>query len=292
MNTIASSVADDILNRSRGAEELAKLERAARITLEAVLALCIVAIVHATSSSFLVHYSPLLFVCAPFALALLEASYDQHLSFARRARRASLRLCAGGTAIIGLELIELQEECPRYWRLALRLRGLELTTVDAYYAPKRPEGRARLQELYAHSAFFSARILRHHSRVMTCLALSVLLIALAVVLVTTVAPLSPQAEPNTILDIVYSVVLGVVAARMWHAARGAGHKERRVDGICRGLLQANLTDEQLERLIDEYDIERAQGSLPSTALYKKLRRQLSADWATLQAGAVEGAKEA
>jgi hypothetical protein len=225
---------------------------------------------------------PLLIVGLTFGGTGLRAFSSSANGFAQRCRRISLRaFCAGRD--VDLRTVEhLDDDAPAFVDFASR-KLLE-RSVQGYCEPTTPPGAARQAELYAHSAFFTWRLLRLQAWLLFAIAAIVLLVC--GVLIYSLAGLpNVEIDRHAALEAVCTVVLMVICLKAFEAGWESFTSYREIRSIESALLD-RPGGEALKDLTDSYDIERAAGASPMTFLYECCRRRLSAKWTERRKGFV------
>lgn len=264
---------DDAHQLFRGAAELTK-----RVRQGATCAELVAAVVAAWSSALA---QPLWGGWASLAMAVLMMLavalriFARHThSYSERCRRVSVRSYALGVPIgAGTHSGLVSDAPPMARRLA---SSLPATDLDAYYEPLADAGDARLREIYAHSSFYSWRLLRVSG--WTRLSAGVVFALVGAFIVFGLAlPSSTVATADKVLDIVCSIVFVSLAARALETASEALMAAVEARAVADSLLKTRDED-QVQELINHYDMERAAGSSVSTLAYKMLRDRLQAEW--------------
>ena len=259
----------------RGAAEAAKLMRATALCLElAAAGLSSAALLGAGSG--LEVAQPLVAFLLVIVAASLRFAGSQGQAFASRCRRASAAAYATGTDIGGKTLVDLEADAPFLSEgLSRRLPDQRL---GEYYAARAATTAGRLQEIYAHSALFTWRLLRASGWVSSLLA-AVLLLGAIVIFYLIGALAQPTEVALTALD----VLCGLVLARLWVAT---------LEGAVRYLTAAAEIRRVWDRLMEagseatdrvrdltiEYDVLRAAQPPVPTLAYRLWRGSASAAW--------------
>ena len=257
----------------RGAAELSKSLRAIALTTEVVAAFIAAwrAFNPQMEWSGWASLWLALFVVAGFALRV-RASYVY--AFAEKCRRIATTAYACGRQVSSVVRTSLSADEPV---LSKRFaRRLPTQTLDDYYEPTTPTGNERLREIYAHSAFYSWRLL--HVCFHMYFWVSVVLAGLGAIAIYSIAA-SPtdMAAASRILDVVCSIVFAFLVARALAACLSAWCSSRE----CRRIadeLAGSITDERLREVIANYDIERSTGPAAPTAVYLRCREGLQSAW--------------
>lgn len=203
---------------------------------------------------------------------LLHIWSGQTHGFSERCRRVSARGYAIGRELGASQHSELLAHAPPFTAAP----KLPAATIDEYYEPTKPQGPPRLREIYAHSSFYSWRLLRREARLLLVLGL-VLAIVGGVVVYGLALSSSPDLPVARILDIVCTLVLTVLAAKALMAAAAAHIAARGAKTVADGLLHTK-NQELVEELIETYNVDRASGPSISTLNYKRARSALQAEW--------------
>lgn len=212
-----------------------------------------------------------LLVVAGFVLRV-RAGYVY--AFAEKCRRIASAAYACGRQVSSIVRTSLSADEPL---LAKRFaRRLPTQTLDDYYEPTTPAGNERLREIYAHSAFYSWRLL--HVCFHVFFGASVALAGLGGIVIYSMAT-SPTdvTTASRVLDVVCSIVFAFLVARTSAACLSAWCSSRE----CRSIadeLAGSITSERLRDVIVNYDIERSTGPSVPTAVYLRCREGLQSAW--------------
>jgi len=206
---------------------------------------------------------------------VLRAYSGQSDSFAQRCRKTALRAFALGKDVDAITEALLDDETPPL--IGLLAKWLPAKSLDDYYEPVSPPGIARLRELYAHSAFYTWRLLRIFAVLTGLVGVAVFvgsgIFIYALAMNTTIAATSRQA----VLETISTVVLLVFSIRALETAWKAVVSYRSVHQIENELLKKPEGQSLLD-LVDSYDMERAAGPNPPTTLYVLRRGTLQQKW--------------
>ncbi|MDH5491308.1 MAG: hypothetical protein OEY14_05090 [Myxococcales bacterium] len=260
----------------RGAAEAAKLMRATALCLDLAAAGLSSAALLGAGSDRLEVAQPLVALLLVVIAASLRLAGSQGQAFASRCRRVSAAAYAAGIDFGGKTLVDLEADAPF---LSERLsRRLPDQRLDEYYAARAATTEERLQEIYAHSALFTWRLLRASGWVSSLLA-AVLLLG-AIVIFYMIGALAQATEVAlTALD----VLCGLVLARLWVGT---------LEGAVRYLTAAAEVRRVWDRLMEagseatdrvrdltiEYDILRASQPPVPTLAYRLWRGRATAAW--------------
>jgi hypothetical protein len=259
----------------RGSAEISKWIRAAAPLAElcaAALALHAIYLIDSTLAAWRPITAFLLLVTAASARAY-GAKVER---FAEECRRVSARAFAIGSDIPIGQCSAFRSDAPMFARyLAQRLPA---STLESYYEPTCGVGPDRLREVYAHSAFFTWRLLRTSAIVH---GIGSLLLVLSTVLLMYALVTSDLPRPVRLraLDALFSVALGVAALRLVGASIRCAFSARGTRLIADALIGHPLPGGQLlDHLTRCYDFERMGAPQAPTILYKTMRARLSNDW--------------
>lgn len=201
-------------------------------------------------------------------------------SFAERCRRVAIRAYALGVDISTAVSISLIGDAPV---LSERLSSkLPTQSLDDYYEGAAPEGVQRTRELYAHSAFYSWRLLRACWR--SYLVGTLLFAAIGFFIIYLLA--ADTHDPTVrgrILDLVCSVVFVFLTAKAAVVTVDAKQSADECRRVFEGLVSQSAADSPNDLAID-YDIERASGIKIPTFLYKISRDSLQKEWHDIRSG--------
>jgi hypothetical protein len=265
----------------RGAAEVSKAARLVAFLFELVAVAIALEGIFSENSSIKA-WRPLLAFGLTFASWLLR-EYASHASnFADQCRRAAMRAYATESVIARSRSSEFRSDAPLFAAKLAKL--LPAKTLNDYYEPKFPPGEDRLRELYAHSAFYTWRILRVSASFYS-LASAALFVTAVVVLYQLVID-GPLTDPDVstvarhqVLEALFSIVLGIVGLRglavSLASILGTIAMRKVADALIRTPLPAAA---DLDEWTESYDFERAGAPSPPTALYWLMRDKLAADW--------------
>lgn len=260
----------------RGAGEVSKWLRVAALSGEIAAAGIALHAILLKGSDVAIARPLLAFGLALGTWALRE--YATHVDqFAERCRRISIRAYANGDSVSPGRCSTLRSAAP-VGATALALR-LPATALEDYYEPSMPVGEERLRELYAHSSFYTWRLLRATAWLYGIGAGAVFGIALVVLYQLAASDTPPLPRPLA-LEAIFSVLLAVLGLRglslMAACAFGASGAKKVAEGLIADPLP---TGPRLLELADAYDFERMGAPSPPTILYKMNRDRLAEDWA-------------
>ena len=194
--------------------------------------------------------------------------------FAQRCRRISIQAFCKGHAVDPVTVSFLDDDAPPFVEKATS--HLRAKSMLEYYDPTTPAGPLRTAELYAHSAFFTWRLLRMQAWIAFTVAAAVT-IACYVVTYHLAAASGTTTDRRAILEAISTIVLLTVAARGFEASWAAFTSCREIRSIEKEMLKTPW-GEGLEDLVDSYDIERSAGPSTSGVLYQWRCDTLAADW--------------
>jgi hypothetical protein len=201
-----------------------------------------------------------------------------------------------------------------YSKLPDTLRYLEPNClVFNYYGPMSSlpaKGPLRLRRLVSYSTYFTWKLSEFKSKYlkMFLVVLSILISAFVLLAYskatavgvpqnsTTTQPVTtassspsaltannPEKERYTNLvffvEFFYGLLIGELCIRLYKSHQSAGGTAKECERIANRLLEAkNPTDEQLQSIVFEYDIERIVGSEPSLLMYAWHKDEVEEDW--------------
>jgi hypothetical protein len=194
--------------------------------------------------------------------------------FAQRCRRISIKAFCMGREVSPVIVSFLDDEAPPFVEMATS--HLRAKSMLEYYDPTTPVGPLRMAELYAHSAFFTWRLLRMQAWITVTVA-AALTVACAFVTYHLAAVSGTTSDRRGILEAISTIVLLTVAAKGFEASWAAYTSCREIRSIENEILKTPQ-GEGLEDLVDSYDIERAAGPSTSGVLYHWRCRTLAAKW--------------
>lgn len=217
---------------------------------------------------------PLLLLTFAALGSFLRAYSSAANSFAQRCRRISLRAFCNGNEVDTRTVSYLDDDSPPFVEAALQI--LTTKTLDEYYEPTTPPGPAREAELYAHSAFFTWRLLRAQSILLLILGLSILA-GCGLMVYQLAASLQLSLDRHSLLESICTIILLAFSMRSLEASWDAHTSSNATRSIENALLELP-SGTLLRDLTDSYDLERAAGANPMTLIYRALANHLSAKW--------------
>lgn len=264
-------LAERVHTRFRGASELSKLARLLALVVDCIAAtLACLGIFGALKSPWV----PLLiFILAVVSVAIRSFSATVR-SFAHRCRRSSLRAFCSDADVDRITESNTAVDAPigADW-FAKRTPAQNLTE---YYEPVCPPGEQRLRELYAHSAFYTWRLLRIYSRVASVWGVLVFALSFFVIYGLATNPPAPDTR-DSVLEALCTVILVLLCIRAIETAVAANSSSNEARQIEEGLLK-KPSGQALAEIADAYDIERAAGPDVPTSLYRAMRNGLQRQW--------------
>jgi hypothetical protein len=155
-------------------------------------------------------------------------------------------------------------------------KRLPAATLEDYYEPTKPIGTPMLQEIYAHSSFYSWRLLR--STGVLFLVSGTLIAIFGAVGIYGLAVAPPSASTaGRLLDVVCSLVFVTLAAKAIDsgiaALVGASSSRKVADELI-----ATADAERIAELTSLYDMDRDSGPLVPTLIYSWSRDSLQKEW--------------
>lgn len=207
------------------------------------------------------------------ATALRIWSRGTH-SYSERCRRVAARAFAQGRDVGAAVQSGLVADAPMLTRRLAQT--LAAGTLKEYYEPTKPPGAARLQEMYAHSSFYSWRLLRVSGSIFLTVGLAVAI--LGVVIIYGLAVEQPAATTaGRVLDVVCSLVFVTLSAKAVDAGIAALVASRDARAVADSLIGTS-DDEQISELASQYDMDRNGGPLVPTPIYRLWRTPLQKEW--------------
>lgn len=195
-------------------------------------------------------------------------------SYSERCRRVSARAFAQGRDVGAAVQSGLVADAPM---LTQRLaKKLPAGTLEAYYEPTKPPGAARLQEMYAHSSFYSWRLLRASGALFLAVGVAVAIVG-AVVIYGLAVEQPPATTAGRVLDVVCSLVFVALSAKAVDTGIAALVASRDARGVADSLIGTS-DDEQILELASLYDMDRNGGPLVPTPVYRLRRTTLQKEW--------------
>ncbi len=194
--------------------------------------------------------------------------------FSERCRRVSARAFAAGQEIGAAVLSGLVADAPVF--AEARSKKLPAGTLEDYYEPTKPTGTPRLQESYAHSSFYSWRLLRSTGALFLVSGTLIAIIGAVVIYGLAVAPPSATTA-GRVLDVVCSLVFVALSAKAIDAGIAALVGARDSRGVADELI-ATADSERIAELTSLYDMDRNSGPLVPTLIYSLSRDSLQKEW--------------
>jgi hypothetical protein len=196
------------------------------------------------------------------------------LSFAEQCRRVASKAYAMGVDVPSSQCSNIDAEAPK---LALgRASKLVVQNLDEYYEATKAVGCDRLQELCAHSSFYSWQLLGRTAQLYTILAVFLFLVG-GLVIYAFASIEVEQSLATRVLDVVCSVVFVV----FWLKAMDACIAAWASSSACKKIAEKILEESDfssVEQLVQEYDIERSGGPTIPTFIYMDARDELQLKW--------------
>lgn len=200
-------------------------------------------------------------------------------SYSERCRRVSARAFAQGNEVGAAVLSGLVADAPMFaQRLAEKLPA---GTLEDYYEPTKPCGVPRIQEIYAHSSFYSWRLLRSTGMLLLSVGVVVAIIGAVVIYGLAVEPPS-LTTAGRVLDVVCSLVFVALSAKAVDAGVAALVAARESRSVADGLIET-ADAERIAELASLYDMDRSAGPLVPTLVYRVSRATLQTEWHTRRA---------
>lgn len=216
-----------------------------------------------------------LFILGSAVLSSALRSYANNIrSYSQRARRTSLRAFCLEIEIDPLTASNFSIESPvlAEWFAS----KLPAQSMNDYYEPVSPKGEIRLRELYAHSAFYTWRLLRISSFLAFIWSSIVFVGSFVVIYYLADAPRNIETTKG-ILESLSTVALVILCVRGVEYATTANLSAKEVRSIEESL-QKKPHGRSLIELADSYEIERASGPDVPTIIYYFLRNKLQKQW--------------
>ncbi|NOY92979.1 MAG: hypothetical protein GXP55_17485 [Deltaproteobacteria bacterium] len=257
----------------RGAAEVTKRLRQLALALE--LAAAVIAAWSGLSGAVLWGgWASLVMLLLMFLAMSLRAWSRSTHNYSERCRRLSITAFAYGDEIGAAVLSGLVVDAPPFAEsFAARLPA---KTLDEYYEPTAAAGRWRLQELYAHSSFYSWRLLNRAGWLF--LSVGVLVALGGVIVIYGMAlPSADSSMAGRFLDFVCSLVFVVLAFKAFDAAADAFVASRGARGVA-DVLVATRDSDRAEEQAAHYDMERVSGPTVPTRIYEMSRKRLQQEW--------------
>lgn len=264
-------LAEKIHARFRGASELVKVTRGLALLIDAGAAtLACLSIFGVYKSAWV----PLVLLFAAIASVACKSWASSVRGYAQRCRRLSLRAFCLDEDVDRVTESNTEVDAPwGYEWLAARVPAQSLTD---YYEQTCPPGETRLRELYAHSAFYTWRLLRRHSKI--AIGWAVLIFVFSFIIIYGIATEPPAAATrNAVLEALCTVVLVLLCVQAVERAIESLSSVGEAREIEERLLKKPVGKE-LDEIVDSYDIERAAGPDVPTTLYRLMRNGLQKQW--------------
>ncbi len=267
------NVTQDLLDLSRGTEEIVKRQLAAATALDSVAGvLAVLCLLTRTPDLGLLYPGLILVVAAISATVRLRAQRVRML--VRRGRRAAMHAFALREAPEASIVRLLREDSPRD-ALAIG-RTLPDRDVEAFWEPGGESGPGRLQKVYAHSAFVSWRLLRSYAFFLLAIGIAVFLAGIVGLWLLARTTSGVGVSLGWMADVVCSTVLVTFGVRVVKA----GVESIEASSGIRSLYGAIMDQREgvAREAIVAYDMERASGPWVPTWLYRMNRSRLRGDW--------------
>jgi len=256
----------------RGASEVTKTLRLGALACDVLAAVIAILVKPKDPSAWL----PLAVLAIAILASGLRAYSSAALGFSQRCRRISLRAYCLGIDVDQQTVSLLDDDAPPF--VDQMTKSLRAKTMNEYYEPDPgiSPGPQRQNELYAHSAFFTWRLLRVQAIVFLVIGL-LILVACAVLIYNLAASTTVTTDRHAWLEAVCTVILISFCVRSFEASWDAYSSYSEIRSIENALLAAP-TGDALKDLVDSYDIERAAGANPMTLIYRFYGNKLAEKW--------------
>lgn len=257
----------------RGSAEVTKIIRQFALCLELVAAM-IAASSTMNDGALWGGWASLVILILMSASTVLRIWSRSTQGFSERCRRVSARAFALGEKVGAAVFSSLVSDAPLFAESTAS--KLPASSLIDYYEPTKPEGQARLREIWAHSAFYSWRLQRRTGWALIGVGVLVAIVGAAVIYGLAVQPREASIS-GRILDVVCSLVFVVLAAKALDSGAAGIAAGREARAVADGLLETSDPG-RLDELVAEYDIERASGPSVPTLIYRLSRDELQRQW--------------
>lgn len=276
MNTIVSN--DKELRIStvhqffRGSSEIVKLAQAIALTLEA-LTISIATYYAFNSQTPWSDKSPLLMLFL-LAIAINLRFYAQNTyNYSQRCKRISAKSFAYNKDINPKEVSNIRENAPLFTkRFAEKLPA---NTLKDYYEPTKPHGAQLLREIYAHSSFYSWRLLNKLGILLLTIAVGIASIALITLYNLAVSP--PAETTAIILESLCTFIFFGFFQKSFYFGLSALQSSRTAHEIADTLCE-KINVETINNLAFDYDIMMSNAPSIPTFIYRYSRPSLQKSW--------------
>lgn len=276
-----SGAAQRVHSLFRGAAEFAKSLRFYALLME--LAAAVISLVGILGPANLKSpWLPLLLLGLTALSTVLRAAAGQFGAYSHRCRKISLRAFSFGREVDHLTVLLLDDDAPPL--VDRFVSKLPAQSLDDYYEPTCPPGESRLAELYAHSAFYTWRLLRVYGFLLGALGI-VVFVGSSAVIYWLASDAASSADRKSVLEAICTVILVLLSVRALDMAWSALSSSWSVRSIENTLLTVPR-GEALTDLVDSYDIETARAPSPPTIIYRLRRNSLASKWYARRAGFV------
>jgi hypothetical protein len=271
VETFVTPNAEKIHKLFRGSNEIVKTSKLVALSLDLCAGSLAVAGIFGTLKA---SWVPLFLLGLAVFSAIFRSLAAEVRSFAQKCRKTSLRAFSFGSDIDSTTTSDLAIDAPAFAELMAKIVPAQ-SLVD-YYEPVSPEGETRFRELYAHSAFYTWRLLQVYSRIAFVWALIIFSISFGIIY--NLAETSPQIEiRGAVIEGLCSValvLLCVKAVEVAYAAHASSKETRQIEkSLLKGLVGVSLAE-----AADEYDLALAAGLDVPTSLYRLMRNKLQQQW--------------
>jgi hypothetical protein len=174
---------------------------------------------------------------------------------------------------------DLLEEVPLIGRLLQRFQKPK--PIDEYYTCSQPEGAGRVLEMYAESAFFSARILAFYALVLACVCVALTAFAVFGLFTAAIEIGNRPAVWDQVAEVLLSsLVVNIVmttAQRAYEAHVAAGNV-RQIESALLAMSLAAPPRDEIDQRARAYEAEVGAAPLVSSVIYNARNGALTKLW--------------
>lgn len=201
-------------------------------------------------------------------------------SFSERCRRVAIRAYGEGKDVSSVVAGSLTADAPitSEWFA----KKLPTQTLQEYYESTIPPGNSQLRYLYAHSAFYTWRLLRVCWYIYLFGVVAFGFIGFLVIYWLAAEPSDPSTS-GRVLDLVCSIVFVFLTAKAVIACVDAKQSSIECRRIESSLLAQKEGDNPRDLMLD-YDVERASAIAIPTLIYIRMRDGLKREWDDVKKG--------
>lgn len=219
-------------------------------------------------------YLPLIIFLMAIFSSILRWYADKAKAFAQTCRKTALRSYSFGKNIDSLTENNLEIAEPFFTEFAAD--RLPAQTVMEYYETTQPVGELRMRELYAHSAFYTWRLLKSSSILVGIFSFLLFILCFSIIYRFAEGNFESSLK-KAVLEALCTIALVLIFIRSLEFSLKSKSSFQNAMEVESKLLMPISGDELLS-VVDTYEIERSSGADPSTIIYLFMRNRLQRQW--------------